>query len=134
MGQVGETHRYRNGGSERLSDVPRVTQLLAGWSCSFIQPSITRRHGGCQQLEPNRLGTPSLAGQPDSGSFPHTGLCMRRPCPSALVVQWLRPCPPNAGGLGLISSQGTSSHMPQLRVCLLQLKSHMLQIRPGTAR
>ena len=34
---------------------------------------------------------------------------------------------PNAGGLGSIPGQGTGSHMPQLRV-------HMLQLRPGVAK
>ena len=38
-----------------------------------------------------------------------------------LVVQWLRLQPPNAGVLGLISSQGTRSYMFQLRVHMLQL-------------
>ena len=37
-----------------------------------------------------------------------------------LVVQWLRFHTPNAGGLGSISGQGI--HMPQLRVCMAQLK------------
>ena len=32
-----------------------------------------------------------------------------------LVVQWLRLQAPNGGGPGLIPSQGTRSHMPQLR-------------------
>ena len=32
------------------------------------------------------------------------------------VVQWLRPCVPNAGGLGPISGQGTGSHMLQLKI------------------
>ena len=41
---------------------------------------------------------------------------------TSLVVQWLRLCAPNAGGLGLIPGQGTRSYMPQLRVCMLQLK------------
>ncbi|TEA34995.1 hypothetical protein DBR06_SOUSAS9710069, partial [Sousa chinensis] len=40
----------------------------------------------------------------------------------SLVVQWLRLHAPNAGGPGLISGQGTRSHMLQLRVCMLQLK------------
>ncbi|TEA23632.1 hypothetical protein DBR06_SOUSAS910357, partial [Sousa chinensis] len=40
----------------------------------------------------------------------------------SLVVQWLRLCSPNAGGPSLILGQGTRSHMPQLRVCMLQLK------------
>ena len=39
-----------------------------------------------------------------------------------LVVQWLRLCIPNAGNKGLIPRQGTRSHMPQLRVHMLQLK------------
>ena len=38
------------------------------------------------------------------------------------VVQWLRCHAPNAGGSGLIPVQGTRSHMPKLRVCMLQLK------------
>ena len=33
-----------------------------------------------------------------------------------LVVQWLRLCTPNAGGLGLIPGQRTRSHISQLRV------------------
>ncbi|TEA37365.1 hypothetical protein DBR06_SOUSAS1910057, partial [Sousa chinensis] len=39
----------------------------------------------------------------------------------SLVVQWLRLCAPNAGGLGSIPGQGTRSFMPQLRVHMLQL-------------
>ena len=34
---------------------------------------------------------------------------------TSLMTQWLRPCPPNAGGLGSIPGQGARSHMPQLR-------------------
>ncbi|XP_060251171.1 uncharacterized protein LOC121820546 [Ovis aries] len=34
---------------------------------------------------------------------------------ASLVVQWLRPCAPNAGGPGLIPAQGSGSRMPQLR-------------------
>ena len=34
------------------------------------------------------------------------------------VVQWLRLCPPNAGGLGSITGKGTRSHMPQLSACM----------------
>ena len=41
---------------------------------------------------------------------------------TSLVVQWLGHWVPNAGGLGSIPGQGTWSHMPQLRVCLMQLK------------
>ena len=46
---------------------------------------------------------------------------------TSLVVQWLRLCAPNAGDSGLIPGQGTISHMPQLRVC-------MLQQRPSTEK
>ena len=40
---------------------------------------------------------------------------------TSLVVQWLRLCAPNTGGLGSIPSQGTRSHMLQLRVYMPQL-------------
>ena len=46
---------------------------------------------------------------------------------TSLVVQWLRLCAPNAGGLGSILGQGTKFHMLQLRV-------HMLQPRLGTGK
>ena len=36
-------------------------------------------------------------------------------CGTSLVVQWIGQHTPNAGGLGSIPGQGTSSHMPQLR-------------------
>ena len=36
-------------------------------------------------------------------------------CGNHLVVRWLRPCTPNAGGLGLIPGQGTRSHVLQLK-------------------
>ena len=41
---------------------------------------------------------------------------------TSLVVQWLGLFAPSAGGLGLILNQGTGSHTPQLRVCMMQLK------------
>ena len=40
----------------------------------------------------------------------------------SLVVQWLRLRVPNAGGSGLIPGGGTSSHRPQQRVRMPQLK------------
>ena len=46
---------------------------------------------------------------------------------TSLAVQWLRLHTPNAGGPGSIPVQGTRSHMPQRR-------SHMRQLRPGTAK
>ena len=35
---------------------------------------------------------------------------------TSLVVQWLRPCAPSAGGPGSIPGQGIRSHMPQLQI------------------
>ena len=37
-----------------------------------------------------------------------------------LVVQWVRLCVVNVGGLGLIPGQGSRSHRPQLRVCIMR--------------
>ena len=42
---------------------------------------------------------------------------------TSLVVQWLRLCSPKAGGLGSVPGWGTRFHLPQLRVCLKQLKT-----------
>ena len=39
-----------------------------------------------------------------------------------MVIQWLGLRAPDAGSLGLIPGQGTRSHMPQLRVDVLQLR------------
>ena len=39
-----------------------------------------------------------------------------------LMVQWLRLVLPTPGGLGLIPGQVSRSHVPQLRVHMLQLK------------
>ena len=41
---------------------------------------------------------------------------------TSLVVQWLRLCTPNAGGLGSIPGQGARSHMQQLRPSEAKLK------------
>ena len=41
---------------------------------------------------------------------------------TSLVVRWLRLHTPNAGSLGSITGQGPRSHMPQLRICMPQLK------------
>ena len=45
---------------------------------------------------------------------------------TSLVVQWLGLSAPNAEGPGSVPGQETRSHMPQLRLC-------MLQLRPDTA-
>ena len=56
-------------------------------------------------------------------SFPHQEAAteMAR-VGTSLVVQWLRLWAPNAGSLGLITGQGTRSHMLQGRVHISQLK------------
>ena len=41
---------------------------------------------------------------------------------TSLVVHWLRLQAPSAGDLGLIPGLGNRPHMPQLGVCMLQLK------------
>ena len=41
---------------------------------------------------------------------------------ASLVVWWLRLGASNSGDLGSVPGQGTRSHMPQLRVPMLQLK------------
>ena len=46
----------------------------------------------------------------------------KNPVGTALVVQWLRLCAPNAGGPGSIPGQGTRSRMLQLKARMLQLK------------
>ena len=48
------------------------------------------------------------------------------------MVQWLRLHTPNARGLGSIPSQATRSHMPQLRVCMLQLRLKILHATTKT--
>ena len=60
------------------------------------------------QLSPNLCLSLDINRAPQRGNF--------------LAVQWLRLHVPNAGGLGLISGQGTRSHMLQLRVHMLQQK------------
>ena len=47
---------------------------------------------------------------------------------TSLVVQWLRLRVPDAGGLGSIPGQGTSSHMPQLKILHAATKTHHSQI------
>ena len=38
-------------------------------------------------------------------------------CGNSLVVQWLKLCAQDTGGLGLFPGQGINFHMPQLRLC-----------------
>ena len=45
---------------------------------------------------------------------------------TSLVVQQLRLCTPNAGGLGVIPGQGTRPHIPQLRARMQQRRFKIL--------
>ena len=49
-------------------------------------------------------------------------ICKKINLGTSLVVQWLRLCAPNAGGLGSIPGQGARSHMQQLRPSAAKLK------------
>ena len=49
---------------------------------------------------------------------------------TSLVVQWLSLCTPNAGDVGKIPGQRTRSHIPKLRVHMLQVKTQ--QAAPKT--
>ena len=57
---------------------------------------------------------------------------------TSLVVQWLRLCAHNSGGLGLIPGQGTRSHWPQLRSCAAKKKKkekrRMNQLLPSDTK
>ena len=44
------------------------------------------------------------------------------------VVQWLRLCAPNAGGLGSIPGQGARAHMPQLRSGTVKMNNNKIII------
>ena len=57
------------------------------------------------------MGTPGGLSRPQSLKC----ICGTLRNETSLVVQWLRQHTPNAGGPGLIPSQGTGSHIPQLR-------------------
>ena len=50
-----------------------------------------------------------------SGDCPGGPVVKNPPCGNSPVVQWLRPCTPNTGGLGSIPGQEARSHVPQLR-------------------
>ena len=49
---------------------------------------------------------------------------------TSLVVQWLRLCAPNAGGLGLILGQGTRSYMQQLKDSAYHREDGRSQVQP----
>ena len=71
-----------------------VLQWRWAWTWEILwvrnQPVKNQRIHGCQRIKQSHGGT-------------------------SLVVQWLRLCAPNAGGIGSISCQGARSCMPQLR-------------------
>ena len=51
------------------------------------------------------------------------------PSGTSLVVQWLRLCTPNAGGLGSIPGGGTRSCIPQLRSCIAKYDKIKINIK-----
>ena len=55
---------------------------------------------------------------------------------TSMVVQWLRLCPPNAGGPGSICGQGTRSHTLQLKTshATTKVEDCVPQLRPGAAK
>ena len=50
------------------------------------------------------------------------------PAGISLIVQWLRHCAPNTGGLGLIPGQGIRSHMQQLKILHAATETHCRKI------
>ena len=54
---------------------------------------------------------------------------------TSLVVQWLRLCAPNAGGLGLIHGQGSRFYILQPKIPHATTKKFcMPQLRPSIAK
>ena len=50
------------------------------------------------------------------------------------MVQWLRLCLPNAGGLDLVPGQRTRSYMPLLSIHMLQTNKETKKILPSTMK
>ena len=57
-----------------------------------------------------------------------TKVCIVKAMGVSLVVQWLRLCVPNAGGLGSIPGQGTRSHLSKLKIPHAATKTRCSQI------
>ena len=55
---------------------------------------------------------------------------LRRAAEISLMVPWLRPRDPDAGGPGSIPGQGTRSHMPRLRPAALKRRNDFFKDRP----
>ena len=51
-----------------------------------------------------------------------------------LVVQWLRLCTPHVGGPGSIPGGGTRFHMATESSHVATKRSHLMQLRPDTAK
>ena len=105
---------------------------------SFLKESVNH----CLVLR-NRYSHPSLQATTNTNLISQLPSTLRQDPPPAerlpndgtfLVVQWLRLRAPNAGGPGSILVKRTRSHMPQLRVLMLQWRPSTLQLKPGTAR
>ena len=57
-----------------------------------------------------------------------TKVCIVKAMGVSLVVQWLRPCVPNAGDLGSIPGQGTRTHLSKLKIPHAATKTRCSQI------
>ena len=85
-----------------------------------IQPDPGEEHGVQREFKPKENPTLILTGLNASVMVavpPVLGVCvfLKTHVGTALVVQWLILCAPNAGGPGSIPGQGARCHMPQLR-------------------
>ena len=85
-----------------------------------IQPDPGEEHGVQREFKPKENPTLILTGLNASVMVavpPVLGVCvfLKTHVGTALVVQWLILCAPNAGGPGSIPGQGARCHTPQLR-------------------
>ena len=97
----------------RWTFVGKVMSLLFNIQWLFIAESVYRTAG-----VPFQWYSSMSRKEGKSGLCSHSNMHLG----TSLVVQWVRFHAPNAGGLSSIPGQGTRSHMPQLRVHMLQLK------------
>ena len=111
----------------RWTFVGKVLFMLFNIQWLFIAESVYKTAG-----VPFQWHSSMSRKEGKSGLYSHSNMHLW----TSLVVQWVRLHAPNAGGPGLIPGQGTRSHMPQLRVLMLQLKTRAcrLQLRRGPVR
>ena len=109
----------------KVKSLSRVRLFATLWTVAYQAPLSM---GFSRQYYWSGLPFPSPGDLPNPGSnlslphcrqtlycLSHQGIYINRDLKDILVVQWLRLCTPNAGGMGLIPGQRTRSHMPQLK-------------------